>query len=385
MKKLIFGWMVFCLPVPLLQASDYRSDENVRIANGDYRSDENVRVAFGDTLNSDLFAGGRNVDILGYLNGDLYAGAQITTIEGFVMDDVIVGGEDLIIRGTVGDGVIFLGSYIHIDGEVFGDVIAYCGQVSISSRAIIHGNLIVGTGELSLLGGSIGGYIKGGGGKIHLDGTVAGSVELEVDQISFGPDYNAGQGTKLKLRKPLDADAENVPADLEVEIRKGKLFFTSGFFYWSFFAMFLIGIIFTSLFKNFSRDYVTSAGEDPWKSLGMGLFLLIAIPVAIAILVAFILTIPVALMVLAAYLSLLYLSTMFSALYIGDYVLEKVNKNGDTNSLITPLFIGLLIAYLVPKFPFFGWFIGLAILCFGFGSFVLYIWKLKQSGSTEPA
>lgn len=369
MKKLFLSMVIIWLSVSMLQASDYRGKENIRV-------DE------GDTLSSDLFAGGRNVDIFGYLDGDLFAGAQRTTISGKVREDVLVGGEDLIIRGEVGDGVIFFGSYINIDGEVFGDVVAFCGQVSISSRGKIHGNLIVGTGELSLLGGTVGGYIKGGGGRIHLDGIVEGEVELEAEDVFFGPEYEAKQGTNLKLNRPLDEDAENVPADLNVEIRKRPFFFTRGFFYWSFFAMFLLGIVFTSLFKNFSRDYVTSAGEDQWKSLGMGLFLLIGIPVAIVILVALVLTIPIALIVLAAYLILLYLSSMFSALYVGSYVLNQFQKNGNSKLLIGPLFVGLLIVYIFPHLPYFGWLINLAIICFGIGSFVLYIWRSYSASKT---
>ncbi len=372
MKKLIFGLMIFGLSVPLLQASDYRAVKN-------------IRLAIGDTVNTDLFAFGRNIDILGYLNGDLYAGGQRITIEGVVTDDVVVGGQDLFIRGKVGGGVIFFGRYIHIDGEIHGDVIAFCGQVSISSRAVIHGNLIVGTGELNLYGGSIGGYIKGGGGRIHLDGTVAGYVELEADHISFGPGYDAKEGTSLKLNKPLDQDAENVPADLEVEIRKRPLFFTRGFFYWSFFSMFLIGVVFTSLFKNFSRDYVTYAGTEQVKSLGMGLLFLVGIPVVIVILTALVLTIPIALILLAFYLIMLYLSTLFSALYLGDFVITQIKKNNGSNLLIASLFVGLLIAYLLPKMPYFGWLINLAIICFGFGSFVLYIWKLKQTNNQQTA
>lgn len=370
MKKLIFVLMVFGLSVTLLQASDYRGNES-------------IRVEAGDTLNTDLFAGGRSVDILGYLNGNLYAGAQRTIIDGIVTENIHVGGQDLTIRGTVGGGVIFFGSYIHIDGEVHGDVIAFCGQVSISSRAVIHGNLIIGTGELSLYGGSIGGYIKGGGGRIHLDGTVAEYVELEADHVSFGPEYDAKEGTSLELNKPLEQDAENVPANLKVEIRKKRLFFTRGFFYWSFFAMFVIGVVFTSLFKNISRDYVTYAGTEQLKSLGMGLLLLLGIPVVIGILAVLVLTIPIALILLTFYLIMLYLSTMFSALYVGDYMITQIKKNNGSNVLIASLFVGLLIVYILPNVPYLGGLLNLAIFCFGFGSFVLYIWKLKQTNNQQ--
>ena len=346
----------------------------------DYRGEEAVRIGAGDSLFTDLFAGARSVDIFGYVDSDVYAACQRITIEGEVAEDVLTFCQELSIRGKVGDMVSGFAKSILIDGQVGGDVHAFGGDVRITERAHIKGNLFVGTGNFRFEGGRVDGWIRGGAGKVYLNGSVGRQLELEVlDKVRFGVDYHAAQGTELTLKKDLDrATAENLPEDLEIIIKERPAFYRSGFLYWSFISMLIFGILIMMVFKNFSRVLLSYAADNIVRNSGIGLLYLLITPLIIIILLLLVVTIPVALILLALYLILLYLSSILTALYVGNYVMTVVREEKSPNKLILPLLVGLLFVVLLPKLPFIGWLVGLAIVCFGGGSIIAYLWSLKK-------
>lgn len=371
MKNIIRVLLILCAATLQLTAAEYRGAET-------------VRVSAGDTLDTDLFAGSRTVDIEGFVNGDVYAGCKRITVRGEVAQDVLAGCETLEIQGKVGDMVIFFGSDLLVDGEIGGDLLAFGGKVRITERGIIKGNLILGAGELLLEGGRVDGYVRGGAGYARLDGTVGQYLEMEAGHVRFGTNYSAPGGTKLTLPKELDREKTGpLPDNLEIKIEKRRLFFQSLAFYWWLIALLITGILLVVLFKNFSRDYLTFAGKDLWKNLGAGFLALVVAPVAILILLLLVVTIPVGLILLALYLIVLYLSLIFTALFVGDYLWKLFQKESSGSSLVLPVVLGVILVVLIPKIPFIGWLVALAVICFGLGSFITYIWNLRRSNGTS--
>jgi hypothetical protein len=366
MYKRIIIFSVLVLFITSLSASQYRAGNS-------------ITVREGDTLSTDLFTGARYLNVRGVVDGDVYVGCEKVMIDGEVLDDVLAGCRTLEVTGKVGDGIIGFAETILIDGEVNGDVLAFGGNVRITDRGKIHGNLFVGTGELNLDGGYIGGYLKGGGGQVNLNGYVGEYVELEAQKINFGPDYFAEKVTKLILPHDIsEYDLEIVPDNLEVIVKRPDFFLEKPCFYWSLLALLIVGILIIALFKNFSKDYLVHAKEKLGQNLGYGFLALLITPIVIVILMVLILTIPVGLILLAAYLIVMYLSYAFSALFIGDYILSFFRKKENTNNLFLSMFIGVILVSFLPHIPFVGWLIGLIIICFGMGSLITYIWKLKQ-------
>ena len=350
----------------------------------EYRSGESITIQEEDSLFSDLFVGSRYVNIRGVVAGDIFVGCEQATVEGRVLDDVIAGCRNLQISGDVDDMVIGFAETIVIDGEVGGDVIGFGKILRITQRAKIKGNVYVGAGELLLEGGSIGGFIKGGAGKVHLNGTVKGKVELEAGDIYFGPDYLAKGGTKLTLHKDLsEYELENVPDDLEVEVKSHSRFFQEAFFYWYLLSLLIVGILIIALFKNFSRDYISFAGNQIGKNFGFGFLGLVATPIVIVILAVLILTIPVSLILLSLFIILNYLSMAFSALFVGNYVISSFKKEKEQNNMFLSVLLGVILVTFVTEIPFIGWLFNLIIISFGMGSLGSYIWSLKQKPKLE--
>jgi cytoskeletal protein CcmA (bactofilin family) len=348
----------------------------------EYFGGETMVIREIDTLETDLFSGCRNLDVNGLVEGDIFAGCERITVEGEVKGDVITGCRVLTVTGVVGDNVIGFAQTIVIDGEVKGDVLAFGGVVRITDRAKIDGNVYVGAGELKFEGGTIGGYLRGGAGDANLEGRVEGDVELEVGDIYFGPDYFAKGGTTLKRHKEIEKyELAHTPKDLEVIVKHEDIFLATGFFFWSLFALLIVGMVIVALFKNFSKDYLTFARTQLGKSIGYGVLLLLLTPIAIVILAVLILTIPISLILLAVYLVLIYLSMAFSALYIGDYIMAFFRKEPKNNGLFISMLVGVVLVSLLCHVPFIGGLFGFIIICFGMGSLINYIWHLKQDST----
>lgn len=344
----------------------------------DYRGNENVRVEAGDSLFADLISGSRYVDIMGYVDGDVYSGCERMNVEGEIKDDFFAGAREITVKGKVGGMVVGAGQSVTIDGEVGSDVIAFGAEVRITPRAHIKGNLFVGSGSLMFDGGRVDGWIKGGVGQLYLNGSVGEPVSLEAGDVRFGNDYYAPQGTRLTLPKDLDSHMPNLPNNLEIEIKNRKAFYQSGFFYWSLVSMFVVGLLISLIFKNFTHNLLDVARRNIFKNTGIGFLFLIAAPIAIIILIALILTIPAALILLALYFILLYLSSILTGLYAGKYIFELLGKKSEQPNLVLSLIVGLILVVLFPKLPFIGWLIKLAVISFGMGSFVVYLWGFRQ-------
>lgn len=345
----------------------------------EYFGAKSVRINTGDTLNTDLLAGSRYIDIDGYLKGDLYAGGEKIAIEGKVTDDVLAGARDLSIRGEVGDMVIGFGQYILLDGEVGGDVIAFGAEVRITNRAHIKGNLYVGTGNFRMEGGQIDGWVRGGAKNIMLNGIIKKEVNLEGDDVTFGENYEAGGGTKLKLAHGLDPEkAGEIPTNLELTFKKKHPFYTSFGFYWSFFALLVTGILLSLIFKSFVGNVIAVARENLLKNMGIGLLLLIVIPLAIILLLILVFTIPVALIILVLYLIMIYLSSIFTGILLGDYLLSLMRGEKTQANFIWSLIIGLVVITLFVMIPYLGFIIKLAVISLGFGSLMIYLWSLRK-------
>jgi hypothetical protein len=348
-----------------------------------FKGADTFRINEGDTLHQDLFAGCRYLDIYGPVLGDIYAGCERVTIEAPVGDDVFAGCRELTIKGPIGDNVVGFAQTIFVNNEIQGDLIVYGGELRLTEKAHIHGNVYLGTGKFFLDGGTIDGKIDGGTGQAYLNGKVGKSVCLEAGWVRFDSLYAAGEGTQLVLRKALNEKSSKfIPPDLKVTVKSHKPFYERFYFYWLLLSFLVVGVLLISFFKGFSTDYLTYSRSVVWKNLGLGFLILVVTPVVALILIVLILTIPIGIILTAGYLILLYLSYVFTALFVGDWIIRLVKKN-DLYHLFWPLLLGILCVVLAGKIPLIGWLLKLAVICFGMGSLIGYIWReIKPAAHT---
>lgn len=342
----------------------------------EYLSYNTVRIDKADTLEADLIASGRYIEIMGFVNGDLFAAGQQVTIEGSVYDNVTTAAQNVTLRGSIGGTVFAAGQTVIIDGEINSDVIVFSGDVRITNNGSINGNLYVGTGYLRMEGGNISGWIHGGSGEIYLNGTVKDSVAIGVDKASFGNSYSA-KGTRLNVSEDFNIDeVGNPPLDLKTVIEKDDLYFDTLFFFWSLISMFIVGVLIALFLKTPTKRLISEANDNILKNLGVGFIALIVTPVIVAILLFLIVTIPAALIFTALYLITLYVGIIISGIFAGSLILGTAKKETE-NKLLLSLLVGLVIVMLLGEVPVIGWLFSLIFICFGMGSILTYAMSAK--------
>lgn len=342
-------------------------------SNTSYRSGQTYRVAMQDTLPGDLFYGGRTLDIEGIVKGDIIVGAQRVTISGDIEDDVYAWCETVNIGGNIGDGVIGFGRSIIISGKVQGDVITYGGDVLIADGSEIMGDLYVGTGYLRIENAIIHGGVQGGAKNVKLGGQVGKDIELEVGKIKFAPSFSSNGSVTLTMQE-MPENLENAPANLEIRIIPIKFFFLKLIFYWFLISAFIIGVILIILFRPLYENIIAYGNEKFLVSLGVGTLFLIVMPI-VAILAITVL--PLAFILTALYLIILYLSKIFVSFLAGHFFFRKILPNKEINPYLSFL-CGLIIVTLLIQIPVLGIIISILTMIVGSGTFVYYIFKLRE-------
>jgi hypothetical protein len=148
-------------------------------------------------------------------------------------------------------------------------------------------------------------------------------------------------------------------------------------------GLFVLGLLFILLAPRFGRRTVGTLGGSPWASLGLGIALLICVP--IAALFVFVVGLFVggwwlALILLALYGIALVLSIAVTGLFLGRWILERVGRG--PVPLVWALLLGLILLLLVSLVPVAGGLvIAVAMFC-GLGALALTV---VRSSGTPPA
>jgi hypothetical protein len=139
-------------------------------------------------------------------------------------------------------------------------------------------------------------------------------------------------------------------------------------------AALLTGILLIVLAKKQVNGALAVLKQQPWYCLGWGALLFVFSPVAIFVAFMLIVGIPLGAIALAAYIIGLYFGHILIAIFVGKWMLRLGNEQASTGKLIGALALGLFIVYLAGLIPFISIFTDLAVVLFGFGAIILYIY-----------
>ena len=354
---------------------------SVQLYAAEFKAGNFFTLAKGDTLTSDIFFGGRTVSLGGVVQSDALLGAETSRIDGTIHDDLFAWCKSISMDGEVGDTFLGFAKEIEISGIVHGDVVAYAGQVQIMPGARIEGNLYVGTGYLSIQDAYIAGNVQGGAHDILLNGTCAGTIDLNGSTIRFGENFKAKKDIIITLHSEPENSIENAPANLELKIEQEKTFYQKGRFYYFLFSAFVIGSLIIGIFPKFFDNMVSLGKERLGKNLLSGSAFLIITPIVASILL---IIFPLGLLIWTAYLTVLYLSTIFAAFILGQFLTTLFFKNKTVNRYLA-FFIALILISLLIKIPVVGFIFCLLTFILGGGTFVYYLLLVKKNDKPAVA
>lgn len=342
------------------------------------QSGKTVVLSSDRIVNGNYFGTGGDVRVDGTINGDAYLAGGTVAVNGRINGDLLAAGGTVMVRGPVTQDVRVAGGTVTLAGDIGRNVTVGGGTVTLEKGARVRGSIVVGGGTLSLLGPTERDIMVGGGtvmignrvgGNAHID---AGTLTLTSGAVINGnlsylsdSEVELEKGASVSGRinrrpSPARQDRADSPRNAITVFIWGKIV--------SLVAMYIIGLLFISFLPRFTEQVIETVRRDTWKSIGLGVLVLLVTPIIIIFLFATLIGIPFALAVLFGYIMILYTGKIFVALYLGRRAAGIANKKV---SAAWALFIGLVLHLLITLIPVLGWIAGVFIMLWGVGALLI--------------
>lgn len=377
-------------------SAELADDDIYMVAEGEVVDDDLYIVAteiyINGTVRGDLFAGAQYIEIgpTGTVEGDLWAAATSIVIDGAVLDDLRAAGAGIELAGIVGDdaflaaggqanvptptGAPSIAQGLRISGEIGGDAFVAAGSADIS--------------------GTVGGDFAGGVGTLDLTGVIEGDAQIQTEELRVSDASRIGGALKYSAPAPLQLPAgvaRDIQFDEQAAAEIAQRSIASRIVGWILRTVaILVGVAIVGwlLLRIRPNALVTPAAAIRANPVQTGLFgliaavLLIFIPIASIVLVAFTATfwgvvpaIAMFIFLVASSVLVWFLSPLFTGMWLGEQINERLG--GDRPSLQI-LLLGALLIVILGRVPILGWFVYLL-------SFVLALGGLLRSGTGTAA
>lgn len=326
-----------------------------------YIASETARIR--GTVEGDLAAACRILDLEGSVAENFYGAAQTINLDGEVQGDAWGFAQMINIRAALHSGFRGAGQVVRVDSEVFGDVMVGAADVEIGPEAVIHGTLYVGARRLTLEG-EVQGDVKGCVEEATIAGLVTGNVKLSVDELVLRPSARIQGNLVYKSEEPLEEDwSGQVGGNIifkQLEEKGERSAWPCRLLLLA--STYLFAVLLLVAFRRRCAGGLQRFREQAGSTALVGLLALLATPVAVALALVLVVTIPVALVLAAVYGILLYIGWIAAALFLGDLVLRLAGMKEP--SLYLGALVGVVIGMLLAIVPYLG---GIVCLVFAVG------------------
>ncbi len=364
-----------------------------------FKSGENVSI--DQPQEDDIYLAGELINVNKTIYGDMVASGGTIIISDSIKQDLMVAGGELTISGYVADDIRAAGGKLFIDTEVGDDVVVAGGDIRISKNSVVHGNLINFAGDLQMAGtvkgllkasvgkmavtGTIGQDAKINGGDIFLDGEFYGKTLITAEQLTIGNNAKF-HGEVTYWTKEGEVDFKNTlvgtTATFKEELKREEEGFSKmgsfGFAIFYVLSVFLILLLFHTLFKNTFPSLLKSLEDNKWNTLGYGMLYLFGLPLIIIIACITLIGIPIGLFLLVVYLFSLLFGHSMAALFITYYINKDKDKKWGFWSIVFLSLGFALILRIITLIPILGWAASIVALALTYGLIIQKIINRKK-------
>jgi hypothetical protein len=217
-------------------------------------------------------------------------------------------------------------------------------------------------------------------GSIGRDLTMAGGNLMLANPARVGGNLTA----RVHQQKDVQiADGATIGGKRDIQVQVKKTRFAQPKFYffqavWLLAAM-LVGWLCLVLFPGFFQGTTQAVGAG-WRSVGLGLAVLVGAPVGMIVGVATLVGIPMALMLLASYLTAIYLTKVWVGAFLGKILLKRATAT--TRDWLLGLLVGLLIITVAGFIPYIGGLVRFGVVCLGLGAFAWELYRASRPATT---
>lgn len=358
-----------------------------------YAQTASVSLPAGEVINRDYLTAGENITLSGTINGDVFVAGGTVTIDGVVNGDLLGAGGNVNLLGRVSEDVRVVGGNVLVNGSVGKNLTLAGGNLTLSSQARVIGNMVVFGGNFdvkapvggdltvyadkALLGSEVGGDVTGVVEKLELlpEAVVAGDLVYSSPEpavvadgavVKGETDHKRLEEVPVKWRERSWRTPAAVFGTLKVYTKLVSLLTT-----------FLLGWLFFRLFPKQGKVMLEAVKNDFWKTFLVGSISVFLLGPVIVLLGLSLFGIPLIFVLVPAFFFLAYLGKIFLAEALGEKVLGKRAEKGKWP---WPLFVGLVIYYLLRLVPVVGMFVVFIFSVSGLGA--IWLGLRKESKKT---
>ena len=332
---------------------------------------------------------------------DAYVLAESAIVDGVIDGDLIVAANRVSITGTInGDVLVATDGTVTIAGTVTGAVRGIAREVVIAEGAHIADDLavlalttrlagnvgrdsIVFGGKLELEGG-IGRDLRGRFVAGDLNGSIGRNADVSTSRLDVGPDTRIGGDLLYRSNRDADiADGAAVSGTLD-RLSPRPSFFVDVWLTLAtilgFFAFLLSGILFLWLAPGTSYAATAAIAKRPWRTLGLGVATLIAVPIVVWLFVRSFVGAPVAILLGVLYLLGFFFGPIPAVTVAGDKLLRGYGG-------IFGAFIGGAVVWRlgIAALPLVAGGLYVAALVWGVGGWAAAVWDGGRASYSEPS
>lgn len=353
-----------------------------------WRSGDTVIIGPDVVINDDLYACGSTVNIQGHINGDLFVCGANILISGKVSGDLFTAGGATSVSGNVNGSMRSVGGSVAVSGSVGEDLLAGCGNLTLSPGGHIGRDAVTGAGK-NVLEGHVGRNAWLGGSRIRIDGAVGGDVHGESRTLRLGDGAMIGGDLSYASREPaVIAQSATVRGKItrmplhETPARGPLHHVLAVLLRWSreLIGFALFGLIFLLPFPEHARRALATLQSAALPSLGLGVLLLVAVPFVGLLALVIGLIIGgwwIGFGAMFAFMLSLALGYVAFSTMIGEWLFTSAGSRNIHR--VWPMLVGLALLTLVGLVPLLGRVIGALAAVFGLGAIVISLAAARKA------
>ena len=347
--------------------------------------DPNYTLPAGTTIHDDLVVTGGSIRIDGTVEGDLVVAGASVRIDGHIEGDVFFSGSTLTIYGTVDGNVRGWGSVLDMHGKIGRNVLYLGGSVVLESDGEIGQDIFMAGGELTI-GGHVKRNLDSHNAQVTIDGSVGQDMKVDAENLILGSTAVVTGKTRYTGKNAAQvAPGAKLGSPIDFTEKTEHPEYTSSGYYWhralSWGAAFIFGMILILLLGDFFA--AVASGTERFESFGIGLLLLIAVPILSVIVCFTIVGLPVGIASFMLYMIAMYSAKTFVSVWLGQKMLGNTLSRG---GLIGRLAVGLVVVYAVEAIPYhIGFFVGLVVASFGMGALCVATYRRMRPAAPVAA
>jgi cytoskeletal protein CcmA (bactofilin family) len=312
------------------------------------------------------------------------AGGTVVVEEGETVDGLTAFAGSVVVRGTVEGKLDGLAGSVVIErgGVVTGDVETTSGSVRVSGR--VDGDVRVAAGSVTVTeAAAIAGDLRVGGGSVLLEGSVGGDAVLGAPSITLASSATVGgdlrHGPNAQFENEGAAIAGSIVQDPNIDVGGFGGFAVPQVPNWLVTGYFtvvnlVLGAALLAVMPRFSRGVVERVGADPLTTGGVGLLVLVGVPVALVLLAITIVGIPITVLGAILFGLLVWVALVYGRIAIGAIALEQFGVSNRWAALL----VGVVGMELVGLVPILGTFADFATVLLGLGAVVLAVRQVRR-------